>query len=133
MGHTFEMRQKRLSLLCSQTELKEEPVLRGQLELMIHRRLLRDDSRGVGEPLNETVGGMEPYPTWTRHGDGITVSGKHYLLVSEIDTAMKEARIMMDKVYEPLHVFYGDFDPTGSELKTTSPVAEDASLPENVC
>ena len=60
------------------------------------------------------------------------MSGKHYLLVSEIDTAMKEARIMMDKVYEPLHVFYGDFDPTGSELKTTSPVAEDASLPENV-
>jgi hypothetical protein len=26
----------------------------GQIELMVHRRLLFDDSLGVGEPLNET-------------------------------------------------------------------------------
>jgi len=28
-------------------------IQEGQIELMIHRRLVADDGRGVGEPLNE--------------------------------------------------------------------------------
>ena len=38
----------------------------GQMELMVQRRLLADDNKGVGEPLDETVGGMGPYPNWER-------------------------------------------------------------------
>lgn len=41
----------------------------GQMELMVHRRLLHDDAFGVGEPLNET-----------QYGVGLVARGKHYLL-----------------------------------------------------
>ena len=86
----------------------------GQLEFMVHRRLTADDNRGVNEALNETTGGMTPYPTWKRMGDGITVSGKHYLILSDITNGLKETRAMMDKIYQPLKTFYS---PVSSDLK----------------
>ncbi|XP_011151265.1 lysosomal alpha-mannosidase isoform X1 [Harpegnathos saltator] len=41
----------------------------GAVELMIHRRLLKDDAFGVGEALNESA-----------YGEGLVVRGTHYLL-----------------------------------------------------
>ena len=41
----------------------------GEMELMVHRRLLDDDAFGVGEPLNETAFGM-----------GLVARGKHFLI-----------------------------------------------------
>lgn len=44
---------KKVTVLTDRTQ--GGSVLReGDIELMIHRRLLMDDARGVGEPLNET-------------------------------------------------------------------------------
>jgi lysosomal alpha-mannosidase len=37
---------------------------------MLHRRLLHDDSLGVGEPINETA-----------FGQGLVIHGSHYLLL----------------------------------------------------
>ena len=107
----------------------------GQLEFMIHRRLLADDSRGVGESLNETTLGMEPYPTWERKGDGIIVSGTHYLLLSDINNAMKATRGAMDRVYQQLHNFYGKYTGDVSSnpfppIKAMMPLSYD--LPINI-
>ncbi|UJR06766.1 hypothetical protein I4U23_011053 [Adineta vaga] len=42
----------------------------GSIEIMVHRRILHDDSLGVNEPLNETA-----------FGKGLVVRGKHFLIV----------------------------------------------------
>ena len=41
----------------------------GSIELMVHRRTVKDDSRGVDEPLNETDVGITPYPNALRLED----------------------------------------------------------------
>jgi hypothetical protein len=45
-------------------------VRNGEIEIMVHRRLVADDDRGVGEPLNEK----------DRDGAGLRARMRHYLL-----------------------------------------------------
>ena len=49
----------------------------GELELMVHRRLLDDDHKGVDEALNE----HEQEPDLPIKGPGLPVRGTHYLLI----------------------------------------------------
>lgn len=100
-----EKAQVQLSILPDRS-LAAASLTNGQMEIMIHRRLFFDDFRGVDEPLDETDGGIEPYPTWKRIGDGIVVTGKQYLLLSDLTDGMKELRTTMDKIYLPFSSFF---------------------------
>jgi lysosomal alpha-mannosidase len=60
--------QRSLSVMTDRTEAGSSQR-DGQLELMVHRRLLFDDDFGVGEPLNEMA-----------YLKGLVARGKHYVI-----------------------------------------------------
>lgn len=67
-----EERRLKLSLLTDRaqggTSMKD-----GEIEMMVHRRLLKDDAFGVGEALNESA-----------YGEGLVVRGSHYIIGGSI-------------------------------------------------
>lgn len=54
----------------------------GELELMVHRRLLRDDAFGVGEALNETS-----------FGEGLVARGRHIVVLGGPDVKANQRRL----------------------------------------
>jgi lysosomal alpha-mannosidase len=55
---------------------------------MVHRRILHDDSLGVGEPLNETA-----------YGKGLVVTGKHILLVDRPSDSARLHRVGAQQLF----------------------------------
>ena len=105
----------------------------GGLELMIHRRLARDDARGVTEPLNETACGCV---TGCACG-GLVVSGTHTMVAAlaggPITAAWRGAALPVSR---PLLVaFVGDKAAVGrlvAEQAAAAAPAPAAALPANV-
>jgi hypothetical protein len=111
-------------------------VANGCIEVMIQRRTLADDARGVREPMNETVGGMTPYPPYgnaERLGDGVIIKAKHRVMVGKGKSGASMARSQMDEAYSEPLVFVASA-PKGSAVpfKQHSFSAVQSSLPENV-
>jgi len=107
----------------------------GELELMVHRRLLEDDGRGVGEPLNETQW-TTPYVPGAdggkSRGPGLVIRGKHFFTLSKPADAAKTWRPLMDRVHMPALPFFktgGGDAIQGVEVSTQAKVAR---LPANV-
>ncbi|CAI8613491.1 unnamed protein product [Vicia faba] len=99
----------------------------GQVELMLHRRLLHDDARGVGEILNETVCIADKC-------EGLTIQGKLYLRIDRKDEGAKWRRTVGQELYSPLLLAFTEQDEDNwlhFQQPTFSGIDSSYSLPNN--
>ncbi|XP_078433957.1 alpha-mannosidase At3g26720-like isoform X2 [Wolffia australiana] len=100
----------------------------GQIELMLHRRLLHDDGRGVAEALNETL-------CINKKCSGLIVAGKFYFRIDPFGNGAKWRRSQGQELYSPLLLAFteqnGD-DWAKSRVTTFTAMDASYSLPENV-
>ncbi|EPS72042.1 alpha-mannosidase, partial [Genlisea aurea] len=100
-------------------------IFDGEVEIMLHRRLLHDDGRGVGEALNETV-------CFDNKCFGLTVVGKYYLQVDPVGEGSKWRRSFGQKIYSPFLLTFTELESKNFPVSTFSGLDSSYSLPENV-
>jgi hypothetical protein len=126
--------ETQLTILTDAVQAGSGSLQDGVIELMAHRRLLHDDSRGVSEPLNETEF-VRPYfgenrDHWGEHyGQQAAVRGRYLVVLSSPSQAAAAWRPLQDRLYMPAAPFFiaGDVA-TG----VTSHSALTSALPANV-
>ncbi|KAL5581468.1 hypothetical protein UlMin_013910 [Ulmus minor] len=99
----------------------------GQIELMLHRRLIHDDIRGVGEVLNETVCLRDKC-------EGLTIQGKFYVKVDPLGEGAKWRRTAGQEIYSPLLLAFAEQDGNewiNSHVSTFSGIDPSYALPNN--
>ncbi|KAM7276612.1 hypothetical protein ACFE04_018478 [Oxalis oulophora] len=103
-------------------------IIDGQLELMVHRRLLVDDGRGVAEALNETV-------CVSQKCAGLTIVGKQYLKIDPLGEGAKWRRSFGQEIYSPFLLAFTEQDGaswTSSHVSTFTGMDPSYVLPDNV-
>ncbi|KAG6542998.1 hypothetical protein Mapa_015494 [Marchantia paleacea] len=94
----------------------------GSLEIMLHRCLMNDDGRGVGEALNEQV-------CVGQTCEGLTVKGKYYISAMPKENASEWRRSFGQRVFSPLQLA---FTKQLGKISTFSALTGNFSLPANV-
>ncbi|KAL2939654.1 hypothetical protein RDABS01_033812 [Bienertia sinuspersici] len=127
LGIYVEDGTKELSVLVDRA-VGGSSIMDGQIELMLHRRLLHDDARGVGEILNETVCALDDCK-------GLTIKGKYYIRIDPIGEGAKWRRTFGQEIYSPLIMAFAQQDEDdwmSSHVSTFSGLSSSYSLPDNV-
>uniref|UniRef100_A0A5B7A988 Alpha-mannosidase n=1 Tax=Davidia involucrata TaxID=16924 RepID=A0A5B7A988_DAVIN len=127
LGIYMEDESNELSVLVDRA-VGGTSLVDGQIELMLHRRLLHDDSRGVGEALNEEVCVLDECK-------GLTVQGKFYLRIDPLGEGAKWRRTFGQEIYSPLLLAFTEQDGNNwmnSHVATFSGIDPSYSLPNNI-
>ncbi|CAL5325500.1 unnamed protein product [Camellia sinensis] len=127
LGVYIEDESTELSVLVDRA-VGGSSLVDGQIELMLHRRLIHDDARGVGEALNEEVCVLDECK-------GLTVQGKFYIRIDPLGDGAKWRRTFGQEVYSPLLLAFTEQDGnnwTNSHIPTFSGIDPSYSLPNNI-
>ncbi|EDV97218.1 lysosomal alpha-mannosidase [Drosophila grimshawi] len=115
---SIEDQQKRIALLNDRAQ-GGSSLQDGQLELMLHRRLLKDDAFGVGEALNET-----------QFGVGLIARGKVYLI---LNSAEEKPTIGERLAQQEIHLPFWKFFSSSNAPSVVKPTIPDFSnFPQSV-
>uniref|UniRef100_A0A2N9ECH2 alpha-mannosidase n=1 Tax=Fagus sylvatica TaxID=28930 RepID=A0A2N9ECH2_FAGSY len=127
LGIYMQDNQKEFSILVDRS-FGGSSIVDGQIELMLHRRLLLDDSRGVAEALNETVCVLNKCT-------GLTIQGKFYFRFDPLGEGAKWRRTFGQEIYSPLLLAFAEQDGDNwmkSHVGSFSGTDSSYSLPDNV-
>ncbi|XVF57696.1 hypothetical protein PTKIN_Ptkin07bG0002700 [Pterospermum kingtungense] len=127
LGIYMQDSKKEFSVLVDRS-LGGSSLVDGQIELMLHRRLLLDDSRGVAEALNETVCVLDDCR-------GLAVQGKYYYRIDPLGEGAKWRRSFGQEIYSPLLLAFAEEDGDNwmsSHVPTFSAIDSSYALPDNV-
>lgn len=103
----------------------------GQIEVMVHRRLLADDGKGVGEHLNETETFIDK-ATQKEKTRGLIVRGNFFINVDVAAQGIRSIRSKMEKQFFAPLVAFRKPVPSESEVEGKVPWLTVSAFPENV-
>ncbi|XP_017099273.3 lysosomal alpha-mannosidase-like [Drosophila bipectinata] len=109
----LEDNNKRIALLNDRSQ-GGTSMQDGQLELMLHRRLVRDDGLGVGEALDEE-----------KYGQPLIARGKIYLILSSTDDSTTVERVAEKEIHLPFWKFFSKNSGSTQSVAKAVPSFED--------
>ncbi|BAT14240.1 Os11g0525600, partial [Oryza sativa Japonica Group] len=127
LGIYVEDGSRELSILVDRS-VGGASIKDGQIELMLHRRLLHDDGRGVAEALNETT-------CFDNQCEGLVIQGKYYLKIDPQGEGARWRRTFGQEIYSPLLIAFAEQDGgnwVNSHVTKFSAMDPAYSLPDNV-